>query len=201
MAMRRPVRALAAATLLALAAGAWAADWPQWGGRDERNFASDEKGIPTTFAPAVAENKDKGVAAAPARHLKWVARLGSQTYGNPTVSGGRVFVGTNDASFKDRRLHKSGGGLVLCLDEATGQAHWKHELGAHVWGSTFAVDGKVFVGDEAGKVTVFACDRQERVLGEMKFDVPVYYATPIAAGGVLYVTTQTHLYAARADAP
>ena len=533
----RPGRVLLPVLGLVLAGAAGAADWPQWGGRDERNFVSDEKGIPESFAPAVRENKEKDIAASPARNVKWVARLGSQTYGNPSVSGGKVFLGTNDASFNDPRLKKSGGGLVMCLDEATGsvlwqlpvprirtkdgnfnfddlslgicssptvdgdrvylvtnrcevlcldadgqadgndgpfqdegrymvgpgelptkpgrfaekdwpappppvtvgpgdgdivwrldmlkdldvwpqdasdcsvlvyadclyvctsngvdlshsripspktpdlicldkktgrlvagndpplgdailhgewsspclarlkdralvlfgggdgfcygfdpapapgadggpgrlksvwkfdcnpphnkvkdgkplaynknaagpseiigtpvfaggrvyvtvgqdsrhgngpgclscidptksgdatetgkvwqyhdlqrsfstpsvvgdlvfvvdyagivhcvdaatgKAHWKHDLGAHVWGSTFAVDGKVFVGDEAGKLTVFACDRQKRVLATMKFDVPVY-ATPIAAGGVLYVTTQTHLYAVAAD--
>jgi hypothetical protein len=31
---------------LALAASSLHADWPQWGGRNERNFISDEKGLP-----------------------------------------------------------------------------------------------------------------------------------------------------------
>ena len=91
-------------------------------------------------------------------------------------------------------------GIVHCLDAETGAAYWTHDLGAHVWGSTFAVDGKVLIGDEKGKVTVFAVGKEKKVLGEAHFDVPVY-ATPIAANGVLYVATQTCLYAIQAPKP
>jgi len=110
---------------LVLAAPLRGADWPQWGGRDERNFVSQEKGIPADFALAVKGNKEKGIQAAPAKNLKWVAKLGSKTYGNPTVSGGRVFIGTNDASLRDPRLKKTRGGLVMCLDEASGKLLWQ----------------------------------------------------------------------------
>ncbi|MBM4017267.1 MAG: pyrrolo-quinoline quinone [Planctomycetes bacterium] len=102
-----------------------AADWPQWGGRNERNFASDEKGLPTTFSPGGEKIEgDQKVRAAP-DNLKWAAKLGSQTYGNPTVSAGRVFIGTNDAGLADPRIRKTGGGLVLCLEEATGKVLWR----------------------------------------------------------------------------
>ena len=30
------------------------------------------------------------------KNIKWVAALGSQTYGNPVVAGGMVFIGTNN---------------------------------------------------------------------------------------------------------
>ena len=30
------------------------------------------------------------------KNVKWVAKLGSQTYGNPVVAGGQVYVGTNN---------------------------------------------------------------------------------------------------------
>ncbi|HUU90409.1 MAG TPA: PQQ-binding-like beta-propeller repeat protein, partial [Phycisphaerae bacterium] len=112
-------------TALVLAGSVRGADWPQWGGRDERNFVSQETGIPASFAPAVKGNREKGIQAAPAKNLKWVAKLGSKTYGNPTVSGGRVFIGTNDASLADPRVKKSGGGMVMCLDEATGARLWQ----------------------------------------------------------------------------
>lgn len=125
MAGNRPRLGAFFALAAALAATALADDWPQWGGRDERNFVSGEKGIPASFAPARKEDKEKGIEAAPARNIKWVARLGSQTYGNPTVAGGKVFIGTNDASLKDPRLKKTKGGLVLCLDEATGKTLWQ----------------------------------------------------------------------------
>ena len=33
--------------------------------------------------------------------MKWVAKLGSQTYGNPVSSGGVVLVGTNNEGVRD----------------------------------------------------------------------------------------------------
>jgi outer membrane protein assembly factor BamB len=88
-------------------------------------------------------------------------------------------------------------GIVHCMDADTGQVYWKHDLGAHVWGSTFAVDGKVYIGDEKGKVTVLAAAKEKKVLHEVNFGVPVY-TTPIVANGVLYIASQTHLYAIQA---
>jgi outer membrane protein assembly factor BamB len=108
-----------------LSAGVAAADWPQWGGRDGRNFASDEKGIPDSFSLAVPKDEKKGIEGSPEKNIKWKVKLGSQTYGNPTVSNGRLFIGTNDASLNDPRLKKTGGGLVMCLEEATGKLLWQ----------------------------------------------------------------------------
>jgi outer membrane protein assembly factor BamB len=130
----RAVGCLFFGTVLACALAASAADWPQWGGRNERNFVSDEKGIPDTFRLAgektVTEKNDQGETverkvSAPAENIKWVAKLGSKTYGNPTVAGGRIFVGTNDAGLNDPRLKKTQGGMVLCLEEATGKVLWQ----------------------------------------------------------------------------
>ena len=64
------------------------ADWPQWGGGDNRNAISDEKGLPDGFDPG-----GKGDSEDP-ENVKWTVRLGSYIYGNPTVANGRVFVGT-----------------------------------------------------------------------------------------------------------
>ncbi len=61
--------------------------WPMWGGSPDRNMVSDAKGMPTTWDVKTGEN------------IKWVAALGSQSYGNPVVSGGVVLVGTRSAAF------------------------------------------------------------------------------------------------------
>ena len=126
--MRREYTLLVAMGLLAalwFPALVLAADWPQWGGRNARNFASDEKCIPESFSPAIGQDGKNGVPASPEKNIKWKVKLGSQTYGTPTVSGGRIFVGTNDACLSDPRLKRSGGGLVKCLDEATGKLLWQ----------------------------------------------------------------------------
>src|SRR5262249_12689913 len=83
-----------------LALGAWnlgfASDWPQWGGLSMRNMCSDEKGLPDKFGkiefkPGTEEIEAKGV-----KNLKWSVKIGSQSYGNVTVAGGKVYVGTNN---------------------------------------------------------------------------------------------------------
>ena len=43
-----------------------------------------EKNIPTEWDIATGKN------------IKWTAALGSQSYGNPVIVDGRVFVGTNN---------------------------------------------------------------------------------------------------------
>ena len=64
-------------------------------------MVSDEKGLPDWFVPGEKRPDGSGIDLATTENVKWVARLGSQTYGNPTVAGGRVFVGTNDFGLGD----------------------------------------------------------------------------------------------------
>ncbi len=85
-------------------------------------------------------------------------------------------------------------GFVYCLDAETGKKYWEHDMQAHMWGSTFVVDGKVYVGDEDGDLVVFAVNKEKKVLSEVNMAAPVL-STPIVANGTLYITTQTHLYA------
>ena len=88
-------------------------------------MASTAKGLPASFEPGKSKGGGWETDMSTTRNVKWVARLGSQTYGNPVVSGGRIFVGTNDASVRDPRLRRTRGGAVLCLDEATGKKIWQ----------------------------------------------------------------------------
>jgi hypothetical protein len=64
-------------------------DWPMWGGTAERNMVSNQKGMPTSWDIKTKKN------------VKWVAALGSQSYGNPVVAGGQVYVGTNNELLRD----------------------------------------------------------------------------------------------------
>lgn len=87
-------------------------DWPMWGGSPDRNMISDEKGMPTRWD--VKRNLN----------VKWSTPLGSQTYGNPVVSNGRIFLGTNN-EHEYRKNIKGDKGVVLCLDEKTGKFLWQ----------------------------------------------------------------------------
>ena len=105
---------------------ALAADWPQWGGSDGRNMVSDEKPLPDSFVPGDRQAAAPGIDLATAKNVKWVARLGTYAYGNPTVVGGRVFVGADCQTLSPEARNASNGcGMVKCLDEATGKLLWQ----------------------------------------------------------------------------
>src|SRR5690606_20747555 len=89
-------------------------------------------------------------------------------------------------------------GKVHCFDAESGKKYWEHDTLSHIWSSTLAVDGKVYIGNEDGYITVLAADREKQVLAEIDMGAPVY-STPVVANGVLYIATQTHLYAIAAD--
>ena len=85
-------------------------------------------------------------------------------------------------------------GFLHCLDVKTGKKYWEHDLLAAVWGSPYWVDGKIYIGDEDGDVAVLKASKEKTVLAEMNLGNSVY-GTPVAANGVLYIMTRSHLYA------
>jgi len=88
-------------------------------------------------------------------------------------------------------------GFLYCLDPDTGKELWVHDMQAHIWGSPLIADGKVYLGDESGNFVVFAASKEKKVLATMNLGAPIY-STAVAANGVLYVASQTHLYAVQA---
>ena len=85
-------------------------------------------------------------------------------------------------------------GKIHCLDADTGERFWVHETDSRIWGSTLAADGKVYVGTEDGDLVILKSGRERKLLNQIHFGSPIY-STPVAANGVLYVATQSHLYA------
>lgn len=88
-------------------------------------------------------------------------------------------------------------GLLHCLDAKSGRLHWTHDLLAAVNGFNIGpliVEGKVFVGTEEGKVSIFALGKEKKLLSEVEFPEAIY-TTPIVANDVLFVASKSALHA------
>ena len=99
-------------------------DWPVWSRDGSGNLFSPETGIAADFDPGKFVRGSEEIDMATTKNVRWAAKLGSQTYGNTTVSGGKVFVGTNNETPRDKR-HIGDRGNVYCLDEKTGELLWQ----------------------------------------------------------------------------
>ena len=93
-----------------------AGDWPMWGGTPQRNMVNATTGISLDFEPPSRSDEGQKIA--------WTARLGSQTYGNPVVADGKVYVGTNNGG-EYRPQHVGDRGVLLCFDEESGEFLWQ----------------------------------------------------------------------------
>ncbi len=107
-----PSHWLSISLAFALATPALGADWPMWGGNGSRNMVSAETGIPRTWD---IKAKDK---------VKWVAEIGSQSYGNPVVADGKVFLGTNNEMMRDA-AYGGDRGVLMAFDEQSGEFLWQ----------------------------------------------------------------------------
>jgi outer membrane protein assembly factor BamB len=68
-----------------------------------------------------------------------------------------------------------------------------------MWSSPLIADGKIFIGDEDGDLTILPLKtdfhpKNDEPIFETNMLVPIY-SSPIVANGTLYVGTQTHIYA------
>ena len=105
-------------------AAAQGGDWPQWGRDHTRNMVSPEKGLADRFVAGKFVGSTDEIDPKSTKNVKWIAKLGSQSYGNPTVAGGRIFVGTNNEVPRDPRF-KGDRSCVYCLDEKDGKLLWQ----------------------------------------------------------------------------
>lgn len=85
-------------------------DWPMMGGRPDRNMVSSEKSLPIEWSAGAAK-----------KNIKWAGDLGDVTYGSPVISGGRVFIGTNNDDPADRQKR----GVLKCFSEKDGSLLWR----------------------------------------------------------------------------
>ena len=110
-------------------------DWPQWGGSPSRINTPLGEGIPEDWDVGRGVVSWDRKAATPyhaivpeqSRNIKWAVPLGSQSYGNPVIANGRVFVGSNNgAGYLKRFPAHVDLGVLLCFDEQTGDFLWQH---------------------------------------------------------------------------
>ncbi len=87
-------------------------EWPMWGGTADRNMVSEMTGLPTEW------DVDSGM------NVRWVAELGSQSYGNPVVASGMVFVGTNNELERDPN-QPGDRGVLMAFRETDGEFMWQ----------------------------------------------------------------------------
>ena len=131
----------------------------------------------------------------------WAVAPGAQT-GDLTGKavlwhvGGEKFGRTlSTAAIQDGLVYISDlSGFVRCFDAKTGQLQWEYDTFAAIWGSPFYADGKVYMGDEDGDVTVLRAGKKLEVLHEVNMGAAVYTA-PVAKDGVLYVMSRNKLFA------
>jgi len=123
----------------------------------------------------------KGEGDVTSSALLWKTPLGQHCICTPAVYNGLVFVA--DCSRK-----------IYCIDASNGKICWTHEGKGDFWGSTLVADGHVFVGSRRGDFWVFEASREKKLLANVDFGLPIS-ATPVAANGVLYVSTMEWLYA------
>lgn len=99
--------------------GSWpdtaaSADWPMRGGSSTRNPVSLERNPPLEW--------NLGRSEAPAANLRWSAKLGHISCGDPVISDGLVWVGTNGG-------HGEGSedcSVLACFRERDGQRLYSH---------------------------------------------------------------------------
>lgn len=169
-------------------------DWPMWGGRPDRNMVSAEKNLPAAWP------------AGGGKQLKWAAALGTHTYGNPVVAGGRVYIGTNNGAPRDPAV-AGDKGVLMCFSEKTGDFLWQAVHDKLPGGekddwpkigicSTPAVVGDrvYYVSNRAELVCRAAADGKLVWLLDMRKDLGVLphqasACSPLVADGLVFVNT------------
>ena len=112
--------------------------------------------------------------------LLWTSREVGRVVGTPIVKDGLLYVGDL-------------GGIVHCLDAATGEHLWKRETNDAIWGCLQLAGNHLYVGNAGGLMTVLRAGRRKELLSQIEMDAPLY-TRPAVVGDTLYLATANRLY-------
>lgn len=57
--------------------------------------------------------------------LLWEIQLGTHQYTIPRINDGQIFIGINDSYLRHPVLKSTGGGILICLEQASGKMLWQ----------------------------------------------------------------------------
>jgi hypothetical protein len=142
--------------------------FPKGGGNGGTMFAV-KPGAKGDITPKMGETTSAGVAWSVPR--VWPAAS------SPLAYRGKVYL-------LDRNNM-----IVTCVDTKTGKTDYAERIpqARAFWASPWADDGKVFCLDQDGQTHVLKAGATFEVLGVNKLDKELYWSTPAAAGGALFV--------------
>jgi outer membrane protein assembly factor BamB len=117
-----------------------------------------------------------------ATHLRWREKT-SVEVPSPLVHDNRVYMVRN-------------GGILTCLDAATGKMLYRARIGAGgpYYASPVVVEGRIFIASGDGTVVVLKAGDALDVVARNDLGAPIF-ATPAIADGTLYVRTAAELMA------
>ncbi len=123
----------------------------------------------------------------PLTALTWKVNRFMPTFASPVLNGNQLISIDN-------------GAIIGAFDTTNGKELWTRSLGTLQKGSPVLADGKLYVGTENGKVYILRPTAtgvevlDEDVLGNPS-DPEVIFASPVVAGGRVYVASMDRLYA------
>ncbi len=101
-------------------------DWNQWGGSQVRDNTPTAKNNPTEWDVGKFDDQTGAWKKETSKIIRWVARLGSQSYGNPIVANGKAFVGTNNGEGYLKQFPPDHDlGVLLCFNADNGNFLWQ----------------------------------------------------------------------------
>ncbi len=142
---------------------------------------SPEHGNAPSLIHAISPSGQGDVTAS---RLLWTSRDVGRVVATPIEKDGLLYVADV-------------GGMVHCLDAATGTLVWEHDTYAAIWGSFLLAGDRLYVGNEDGTMTILRTGRRKELLGEIEMDGALY-SLPALVGDALWLTTSKRLYLWRA---
>ena len=113
-------------------------------------------------------------------HVLWDHAKRNSQFGLPVVLDGRL-------------IQVDGGGIVSCLDIATGDALWAERIPDTYVASPLVAGDRIYFFNEQGLGTVIDASGDFKILAENQLEEGMT-ASPAVADGALFLRTIGHLY-------
>ena len=113
-------------------------------------------------------------------HVAWNMKKATPLSPSPLLLGDELYLVSDK-------------GIATCLDAVSGEQHWQERLSGNFTASPTFADGRIYLLDEDGTMTVIASGKKFETLATNKLEGRTL-ATPAFVDDTIFLRTDTHLY-------